>query len=234
MLIVTQPTTGQSGVATVDISGGGAIAIAGADADASRIELSGIPASDVTVTFPATSGYRGRTYVVKNDARATTKVVQVSMSGADLWIPPGSSRVISITSGGGVVPADGAGDTWQYQTSISGPSGTGSFVTNLFVLPAGWAIEGILEYLQTPAGGGVTATSTVGLTVGPVNLLNNAAPVVKPSIRGYTSADWAASFTNGYYLSDTDKQIGQAFTVSAGSLVGAALVVTLRGRRVVT
>jgi hypothetical protein len=215
-----------------NVSAGGPITLNASDLAVETIELTGSPASDVTVTLSPGASLYGRTWRIVNATGSVTRVVKIADAGAGIWLPPGSSRVIGVRSGGAVFVADGMGSSFEVQCTIAAPSGVGTVGNNLFRLPAGWTLETVLERVISAPAGPVTLTTNVGLMSD--DFFATGAPFLTGKPRGYESADWrvGGSFATGWYGSTADQQISQYWDVTSGDASGGVLVYSFSGRRV--
>lgn len=211
---------------------GGAITLNASDLDCETVELIDTPAGDVTVTLSPGASLYGRAWRIVNATGSVTRVIKIADGGAGIWLPPGMSRVVGVRTSGTVFPADGMGSSFEFQATIAAPSGTGTVGNNLFLLPAGWVIETVLELVKTAPSGTPTLTTNVGIMGD--DFLATGAPNLSGKPRGYEPADWrtGGSFETGWFGRTTDQQISQYWDVTAGDASGGVLVYTLSGRRV--
>lgn len=209
------------------------LALSTTDLESPTIELFGTPAdSRIFVTFPDDASLYGRAWVVRNasdDRTSWVKIVDESSDG--LWLPPGTSRLVAMGEDGIVRAADGKGASFECHFEVEGTDEVGMTATYLFLLPAGWMISTLVEYVKSPPVGEASATTVVGVASGPI--LDNASPVPPPAVRGLVSGDWGTQYEDGYFLDTSDQQVGVGVTLVSGDLTGVVLAYTIAGRRVI-
>lgn len=211
------------------IAAGGTITLGTGEHEAHVLRLTGSPASNTTVEFPATNG---REWMVANEQGNPqyTVLLKAAAGARTIYLGPGQQRRVTVVNGELTDDADGQAILLQYEVSLIVGSATDTD-TQLCTLPAGVSVRAVSTYVKTAAVGG-TATASVGTASGGAQLQKAVAlGAAGTSLGDDPDDDWGSD------LADTGRHTyGSATTLylritSDAALSAGAVVVTIEALR---
>lgn len=216
--------TNLTGTLSKSIAAGGTITLGVGEHEAAVLRLTGSPASDTTVEFPATDG---RAWAIANEQSTRTQsvVVKAASGARSFYLAPGQ------TKRGTVVNAELRADDEKvvlFHLDITTNGDTvGNHDTTLLKLPAGVSLRRVTILGVVTAATG-TSTLSVGTSAGGTQVLLAATAPVAGAVVGDAAAALGADMSaNGvaYYSAATTLYLRN--TVATATLTAGAIRVTV-------
>lgn len=212
-----QPTAGylhNLGTWSKAAGAGGTLTLGGAEAAGMCVEVTGAPGSDVTLSFPTTTG----AIALIRNAMTNSARLTVSANSTTIDIGRGQTKLVYY-DGSSLRSSDERLLTFECEVTLS-TAGAGDFDTTICKLPANCLVqEAYLRGSEAVAGG--TSAISVGVSGTYAQLLKSASAPAVNSVTGLASSDLGTDMsTNGQAWYSSAQTVTLRNTASAALSAG--------------